>query len=246
MHEEFSLTGNECALYHYLLKRSNSSNWRNPIEVMNSVAIEYLNLKSFRDVQASRDKLAAANLIQFKSLNGSKFVTYSLFDVELQTYAPIAKVLSKVTAKVSAEVVPKVTAEVIENTNVLYKPKPKQKPTPEADADEHFRNQFLNLKAKILEDEMFRGDAGKLYLKEEMYRSAVEEFFSKKINTREYISHNLMEESNCRRNLMYWLGKNYSRIEKEFNGNNAKNGQNNSLGRIGRQTVTDYLNRRND
>lgn len=127
MHEEFSLTGNECALYHYLLKRSNSSNWRNPIEVMNSVAIEYLNLKSFRDVQASRDKLALANLLQFRTLNGSKFVSYSLFDVELQTFAPIAKVLTKVTAKVSAEVVPKVTAEVIENTIVLLNNKPKPK-----------------------------------------------------------------------------------------------------------------------
>ena len=98
-------------------------------------------------------------------------------------------------------------------------------PTPNpkvAEVDENFRNKFLEIKTKILNDEMFRGDAGKMYQDEAMYLKAVDEFFSRKINTREYISHNLTEESNCRRNLMFWLGKNYSRIEKEF-----KNGSNN-------------------
>ena len=128
MHEAYSLTGNECALYHYLLKRSNSSNWRNPIEVMNSVAIEYLNLKSFRDVQASRDKLATAGLIQFKTMNGSKFVTYSLFDAETKTFAPIAKVSTQVLAKVSTQVVSEVTAKVDDSLllGIKQKPKPKE------------------------------------------------------------------------------------------------------------------------
>lgn len=147
MHEAYSLTGNECALYHYLLKRSNSSNWRNPIEVMNSVAIEYLNLKSFRDVQASRDKLAQAGLIQFKTTNGSKFVTYSLFDAETKTFAPIAKVTAKVLAKVSAEVLTEVPTQVGVSLLLDNKQKPKPK---ELEQLQHglFFNQFFSEQAE--------------------------------------------------------------------------------------------------
>ncbi len=125
-HEEFSLSGNECALYMYLLMRSNSSGWRNPNEVRNSVAMEILNL-NYRDMQSSRDRLQSASLVQFKNQNGSKFLTYSLFDVEEQTFAPIAKVLSKVLQKVPATVYPGVVLKVPENTIVLDKQKLKPK-----------------------------------------------------------------------------------------------------------------------
>ncbi len=90
------------------------------------------------------------------------------------------------------------------------------------DADEKFIRQFVAIKEKIMQDEMFRADAGKMYLADELYRFAVDEFFRKKMNTREFITDKLTEESNCRRNLMYWLSKNYTRIEKEFKyGNNG-------------------------
>jgi hypothetical protein len=101
---------------------------------------------------------------------------------------------------------------------------------PVADVDEVFKNKFSAIKKTILDDEKFRGTAGKVFLKDEMYLYAVDDFFEKKVNTKEYISDNLVEESNCRRNLMYWLGKNFTRIEKDF-----KNGNKN-----GKQTVDDY------
>lgn len=109
-----------------MLMRSNSSGWRNPNEVRNSVAMEILNL-NYRDMQSSRDRLQKAGLVEFKIQNGSKFLTYSLFDSETQTFAPIAKVLYKVSAKVLYKVPDKVSAKVDENTIVLNKLKPKPK-----------------------------------------------------------------------------------------------------------------------
>jgi hypothetical protein len=94
---------------------------------MNSVAIEYLNLKTFRALQTSRDKLKEAGLIDFKTLNGSKVVTYSLYDYEKQTFAPIAKVLSKVSAKVATQVDAKVSAEVDDSVLLSNKQKLKLK-----------------------------------------------------------------------------------------------------------------------
>lgn len=106
----------------------------------NSVAMDFLNL-SFRQVQAARDKLKSAGLIDFKTVNGSGMVSYSLFDVELQTFAAIAKV--------NAKVVDEVTVQVDATVNHLHlginnKLKQKLKTSPSFAHDENFLEDNFN------------------------------------------------------------------------------------------------------
>jgi len=106
-HQEFSLSGREFALYGYLLKRSNSAGWQNPIEIWNSAVMESLHLK-FRAIQQLRERLQQCNLIRFKTINGSPVVIYLIYDAESrhkpETFFKALALSAKVYTKIDADV----------------------------------------------------------------------------------------------------------------------------------------------
>lgn len=230
-------------------KDSNSLAWRNPIEVRNSVAIDFLNLGSFREVQSTRDRLKQADLIDFRTLSGSKIVTYSIYDVETKSFAPIAKVMSKVEAKVEAKVLLGVDAEVVKNTNVLYKPKPKpkereptQKLKPVAEKYDleffekqgHVWNIPEPLRTRFNEFLIYRCDRNEPIRNYQSIEAILKEFFTRKLTAEQGVEVIDFTISRDAKNLIFDKGKTQN--------NERKNESDQKHGRISASAIEAYLN----
>lgn len=114
----------EIALYSYLLNVGNRSHWPDSFKRLNARVMVDLGI-SFKTLSKARNRLKQAGFIDFKSVNGSKDVTY--------TFEKLSKIKGKkdktignipqVSAKVSAEVGGEVSAEVRDevSNHTLYK-----------------------------------------------------------------------------------------------------------------------------
>lgn len=108
LHEGNQFSTTEIALYFYLLKVANLLGWPDSFKRNNAKIMIDLSV-SFKALSNARNRLKQADLIDYKTVNGSPNVTYTL--------SLGAKVRDEVSAEVEDEVRAEVSAEVRDEIN---------------------------------------------------------------------------------------------------------------------------------
>ena len=121
LHEGNQFSTTEIALYFYLLKVANLLGWPDSFKRNNAKILIDLSV-SFKTLAKARNRLKQANLIDYKTINGSPNVSYTFGNFpkvgaevgdDLMTFGNIPKV----SAEVGAEVRDEVSAEVRDDIN---------------------------------------------------------------------------------------------------------------------------------
>ncbi|MDF2433218.1 MAG: hypothetical protein JWP44_2849 [Mucilaginibacter sp.] len=199
LHEKHALSSIDIALYFYLLEVCNSTNWINPFKRNNAKILADLRMPRATFFR-SRSKLKRAGILNFRSVNGTPNVTYTLINLE-SIYRNRNEEITAINDTGSDTGADTGCVTGSETLNKNSKPKPKQAVVLCANAFAFFVDTMNN---RLLKDRYSMDNNAMHYYFETFYQS--------KIDLGD-LNNKTIED--IARNFYYWLPKHLAAAQRE-------------------------------